>query len=309
MTRMACLPQLVSLQAGAAGRRCPYWSETMPVPDYWKEPFPEVSDPAKRLPFLAVLLRALRLQAASAILFPPAECADIWGTLWPGEQPGGEPGRVAAGRLREAWVREWQWSKEWHRHLAELGRLRDLQPFVAYGVSYTCACEAYSEIGARAWSLVREAAGTGEPEFGDWQASYPDRWERSFQQLRPAADAWFDADPDDVIISAVELEGAAVGQHSADVGDPTAYRPATEFLGDEIRTYKQLDGVLGANPSIRSRKPSPQRRLIHAGDMMDYIRKKRVGRFESADDAPAAQAINEAARRVRDANRARQHGG
>jgi hypothetical protein len=281
----------------------------MPVPHYWQEPFPEVSDPSKRLPLLALILRVMRLQAASAILFPLSQRADIWGTLWPGEKSGDEPGGVAAGRLREAWVREWQWSREWHRHLAELSLLRDLQPFVAYGVSYTCACEAHSEVGAPAWALVRQEAGTGEPEFGDWQANYPDRWESAYERLRPAAEAFLDADQDDAIISAVELEGAAVGQHPADGGDPTAYRPATEFLGDEIKTYKQLEGILEANPSIRWRKPSPQRRLIHAGDMMDYIKKKKVGRFESADDAHAAQTISKVARRVRDANRARQNGG
>jgi len=48
--------------------------------------------------------------------------------------------------------------------------------------------------------------------------------------------------------------------------DLTAYRPAKEFLGEDVPTYKALRRVLRENPHIRTRKPGPQRLEVHAGD-------------------------------------------
>jgi hypothetical protein len=57
--------------------------------------------------------------------------------------------------------------------------------------------------------------------------------------------------------------------------DPTAYRPAKEFMNGD---YKAINKVLEDNPWIRRRKPNKQRLLIHAGDWQEYIHKKQSRR-------------------------------
>lgn len=54
--------------------------------------------------------------------------------------------------------------------------------------------------------------------------------------------------------------------------DPTAYRPAKEFMNGN---YKAISKVLVEYPWIRRHKPSKQRLLIHAGDWQEYVNKKQ----------------------------------
>jgi hypothetical protein len=62
----------------------------------------------------------------------------------------------------------------------------------------------------------------------------------------------------------------------AEVADPTAFRPAKEFLGEQIPSYKALRKILDANSWIRRQKPSKHRLLIHAGDMHKYLSQAQV---------------------------------
>jgi hypothetical protein len=68
--------------------------------------------------------------------------------------------------------------------------------------------------------------------------------------------------------------------------DPTAYRPAKEFLdGERYPDYKAIHRALDENSWIRWRNPSPRRLEIHAGDWHKF----RHQPSKSADplDAPA----------------------
>lgn len=64
--------------------------------------------------------------------------------------------------------------------------------------------------------------------------------------------------------------------------DPTAYRPAKEFIGDAFPTAKAIRKELDANPTIRTRRPIgrngepiPNRLEIHAGDWHDFINRPK----------------------------------
>jgi hypothetical protein len=48
--------------------------------------------------------------------------------------------------------------------------------------------------------------------------------------------------------------------------DDAAFVPASSLLFDQYDTLKKLKAMLRLNPQIRTRKPSPQRLLVHAGD-------------------------------------------
>jgi hypothetical protein len=66
--------------------------------------------------------------------------------------------------------------------------------------------------------------------------------------------------------------------------DLSAYRPATEFLDStRFRTYNQLHAALKRQPWIRTRKPSPQRLLIHAGDWHHYLTMLDDAGFDALD--------------------------
>src|SRR5262249_35883609 len=66
--------------------------------------------------------------------------------------------------------------------------------------------------------------------------------------------------------------------------DPTAYRPASEFIeGSRFSTLRAIRKVLDANPKIRRRRPHaktgkqiPNRLEIHAGDWLAFIHAKSV---------------------------------
>ena len=66
--------------------------------------------------------------------------------------------------------------------------------------------------------------------------------------------------------------------------DSSAFRPAKEFLDPEhYKTHKQLCAALKANPWIRTRKPSPQRLEIHAGDWQRFRTGVETDAFAALD--------------------------
>jgi hypothetical protein len=68
--------------------------------------------------------------------------------------------------------------------------------------------------------------------------------------------------------------------------DDTAFRPAKEFLdATRFTTFKRLRAVLKRNPWVRTRKPSPQRLEIHAGDWHRYIAMLDGAGFDALDVA------------------------
>ena len=52
---------------------------------------------------------------------------------------------------------------------------------------------------------------------------------------------------------------------------PTA--PPANSLCTTLPTIKKIRAVLAKNPSIRRRKPSKQRLEVHAGDMVNHLRR------------------------------------
>jgi hypothetical protein len=66
--------------------------------------------------------------------------------------------------------------------------------------------------------------------------------------------------------------------------DDGAYRPATRFLDSRrFPTYKRLHKALKKNPWIRTRKPSPQRLEVHAGDWDRYLALLDAAGFDALD--------------------------
>jgi hypothetical protein len=100
---------------------------------------------------------------------------------------------------------------------------------------------------------------------------------------------------------------AAPQTEPADDGgtDPTAYRPAKEFLDTRYTTAKRVRGVLKANRWIRWHKPSRQRLEIHAGDWRKFLCKQADAEFEQLDASPevAAAAVARAKERLDEIDR------
>jgi hypothetical protein len=95
-------------------------------------------------------------------------------------------------------------------------------------------------------------------------------WAASLFALR----AWADAAPE---------------PPSEATGDCSAYSPAKDFLdADRFPTFKALRTFLTKHPEIRTRKPSPQRLEIHAGDWMRHFRGKDGAAFDALDTSPEA---------------------
>lgn len=66
--------------------------------------------------------------------------------------------------------------------------------------------------------------------------------------------------------------------------DDSAFLPASTFLDKtRFKTYKQLRAALEARSTIRTRKPSPQRLEIHAGDFLRYCKELDTADFEALD--------------------------
>jgi hypothetical protein len=81
-------------------------------------------------------------------------------------------------------------------------------------------------------------------------------------------------------------EGAPSGQAEPEIvmDDPTAFRPASEFIDEErFPDLKAIHKALRANPWIRAKrpigkngKPIPNRLLIHAGDWQEFRQQKQA---------------------------------
>jgi hypothetical protein len=66
--------------------------------------------------------------------------------------------------------------------------------------------------------------------------------------------------------------------------DDSAFRPAKRCLDEtRFRNFKRLRAVLKANPWIRTRKPSPQRLKVHAGDWDRYLAMLDEAGFDALD--------------------------
>lgn len=92
--------------------------------------------------------------------------------------------------------------------------------------------------------------------------------------------------------------------------DPTAYAPATTFLGRPgVRTYKRLKGVLRRNPWIKTYSPRPYRLEIHAGDFHRFERGVDLNDIDVLDVAAGSAAEFEAAARAIRRDRLRRRAG
>lgn len=70
--------------------------------------------------------------------------------------------------------------------------------------------------------------------------------------------------------------------------DLSAYRPARELCLDWCKTYPAIGKLLRKNPSIRTRKPSKQRLLVHAGDWAKFVAEEERKASELLDsNSPA----------------------
>jgi hypothetical protein len=89
------------------------------------------------------------------------------------------------------------------------------------------------------------------------------------------------------------------------------YRPAKEFLGlDGADTYKALRATLKRHPQIRTRKPSPQRLEIHAGDWLAVTSAGDAAAFHALDASPErVEAFLAGARQRREWARQRKEAG
>jgi hypothetical protein len=95
------------------------------------------------------------------------------------------------------------------------------------------------------------------------------------------------------------------------VTDDSAYRPAKRFLdGNRFRSHKRLSAALKRNPWIRTRKPSPQRLEVHAGDWDRYLAMLDEAGFDALDvAAETADAFLTEVRRRQEEIRRRKAGG
>jgi hypothetical protein len=79
-----------------------------------------------------------------------------------------------------------------------------------------------------------------------------------------------------------EEEAAAMREAT----DDSAFRPAKEFLDPtRFKTHKRLVAALKAHPWIRTKKPSQQRLLIHAGDWQAFRSGLDSAGFDALDVA------------------------
>jgi hypothetical protein len=78
---------------------------------------------------------------------------------------------------------------------------------------------------------------------------------------------------------------AIAGEIEARSEARAAYRPASECLGDSVKTYKGLRAILDREIWIRTMRPNPKRLKVHMGDWAEYQRRRNVAAF--AQDRPA----------------------
>lgn len=105
---------------------------------------------------------------------------------------------------------------------------------------------------------------------------------------------------------APEAEG-----HQGSLPDDSAFRPAKDFLdATRFTTYKRLHAALKGNPWIRTRKPSKNRLLVHAGDWLAFISGLDSAAFGALDlSAETAGEFMAAVRRREEEIRQRKVGG
>jgi hypothetical protein len=113
-----------------------------------------------------------------------------------------------------------------------------------------------------------------------------------YRRLRPGDKGyryWSEAKPKD------KQEPRTVARQSPPetlTDDPTAYRPANEFIdADEFPDFKAIQKALAANPLIRRKRPTGKngkeiknRLIIHAGDWHKFRQRQQVNPL----DLPAA---------------------
>jgi hypothetical protein len=69
--------------------------------------------------------------------------------------------------------------------------------------------------------------------------------------------------------------------------DLSAYRSASEFLdAARHKDIAAIKRVLAKHPEIKTRKPSPQRLEIHAGDWLAYLKEEEMRSFTALDTNP-----------------------
>jgi hypothetical protein len=104
----------------------------------------------------------------------------------------------------------------------------------------------------------------------------------------------------------IASEVAQTAKEELPADDDSAFRPASEFLDpSRVPDYKRLQRILRANPWIRTRKPSPQRLQIHAGDWHDCLSRLDAAGFDALDARPelVADFLNEAGNRQEEVRR------
>jgi hypothetical protein len=93
------------------------------------------------------------------------------------------------------------------------------------------------------------------------------------------------------------LLAAASASESREVKgvDPTAFRPAKEFLDPErFPHYKAIRKFLETHPNIRRENPTPRRLVIHAGDWQGTLAREK----KSPDPLDAPAALVDAAKEI-----------
>jgi hypothetical protein len=102
--------------------------------------------------------------------------------------------------------------------------------------------------------------------------------------------------PDEATASGTTGPAGAPPAEVKQPDDPTAFRPAKEFVdAGRFRTARLVKKALRDHPWVRRRHPSRFRLLIHAGDMHELKRRLDGAEFAALDAIPAVAAAFEAA--------------
>jgi hypothetical protein len=148
---------------------------------------------------------------------------------------------------------------QWHRTLADF-RIEQRPP----SESDTGWLPDYRRAVQWAWGLMRQTPGKLRPPSPE-EVNNPDAAIRAL----------------DLVVFWCDGSGEA-----PEGDDPSAYRPAKEFLNSDIPTYKALRRVLKKRAEIRTKKPTKQRLLIHAGDWSRYQNALALAAFNALDANP-----------------------
>jgi hypothetical protein len=177
----------------------------------------------------------------------------------------------------EALVREWYGGRT-PRYLADYSPRRAVPGWEQFEASRSADAEKaraiLADLDMHGATVVRLVAQVGEDSslVLGWLVAQAEPWNDTWTAGALAAVRH-------VVRHALVLAEAARGN-----ADGAAYRPAKEFLGQTgADTYKALQATLKAHPQIRTRKPSKNRLLIHAGDWLAAT---------SAGDTAASNALD-----------------